>query len=59
MILNQPWCGKTHNADDKYYDEEWQQWLAKNQMSWFLKIVRPVKFLEERGENTSSTDTYL
>ncbi|KAH6856361.1 hypothetical protein B0I37DRAFT_425624 [Chaetomium sp. MPI-CAGE-AT-0009] len=35
---DESWCEKTHNPDDKFYDEDWQEWQARNQMSWFLKI---------------------
>lgn len=43
VMLNESWCEEEHNSDDKYYSEDWQEWMAQDQMSWFLNIVRLVK----------------
>ena len=48
VMLNEPWRKKAYKAEDKYYDEKWQEWLAENQMQWFLKIVRLVKKFPEK-----------
>ncbi|KAK4154993.1 hypothetical protein C8A00DRAFT_13902 [Chaetomidium leptoderma] len=47
---NVEWCPETHDPRDKAWDEDCQEWDARDQMEWFLKIGddmstnKPVRF---------------
>ena len=39
MVLDMLWDPAKHEQVDKYWDDDWQCWKAKDQMCWHLKIV--------------------
>lgn len=39
MVLDILWDPAKHELVDKMWDDDWQCWRAKAQMSWHLKIV--------------------
>jgi hypothetical protein len=39
--VNEYWDASKHDPADKYWGEEEQVWMARNQMQWFLAIVSP------------------
>jgi hypothetical protein len=57
--VNRTWSEAKNHPDDKFYDEDWQEWKARNQISWFIRIVRLGKGItEEWGKNTLSADYF-
>ena len=39
VMLNEFFDNKHHDVNDRFFDEQRDEWMAREQMSWFIKQV--------------------